>query len=210
MASISHRDIGGWIFQRRTWLPLVFVPILLLPLRWYHNVPVQVAVGLPLMLLGETIRILSVGYAGRITRTRSGALGPLVVAGPYRLVRNPLYIGNILIATGAICLAGRFIVLPILLPGIAYYYHAIVLWEERLLSSVFGEEYAQYCRQTPRWLIRLRPCPRMSLHRFNFAEAIQSERGTLGTLTAICVGILLLEWLAHSGIAPWLGGLDLV
>jgi protein-S-isoprenylcysteine O-methyltransferase Ste14 len=210
LASISHHDIGGWIFQRRTWLPLVFLPILLLPLPWHHNPVIQIATGIPLMVLGETIRLLSVGYAGRITRTRSGALGPLVVAGPYRLVRNPLYIGNMLIAAGAICLAGRFLVLPLVLVGVAYYYDAVVHWEERLLASVFGEEYAEYCRRTPRWWVARTPCPRMSLHRFNLSEAVQSERGTLGTLTAICLGVWLLEWLTHSGIAPWLGGLDLV
>lgn len=207
MTAIAYHDVGGWIFQRRTWLPLVAIPVLLLmPFTWIHNLRLEVAVGLPLLAAGEMIRLISVGYAGRITRTRSGAVGPLVVAGPYRLVRNPLYIGNALIAAGALCLAGRFVVLPVALAVLACYYQAVVKWEEKLLSGVFGEEYVDYCQRVPRWVPRLRPCPRLSLHRFSAAEAVQSERGTLCTLAGVLLVAALLQGLYASGAAPLICG----
>lgn len=57
--------------------------------------------GICVVLLGEAIRVWSVGYAGSETRTTSGVGGSnLVTQGPYSLIRNPLYWGNIMIYSG--------------------------------------------------------------------------------------------------------------
>src|SRR5262245_49320133 len=92
--------LGGWLFSRRTWLPLPIVAALLLvpsdsaagslwtPLTW---------LGVPLVALGEGVRLWAVRHIGVISRTRSDRLGPLVATGPFSLVRNPLYLGNILL-----------------------------------------------------------------------------------------------------------------
>jgi protein-S-isoprenylcysteine O-methyltransferase Ste14 len=44
---------------------------------------------------GELIRLWGVHHIGAISRTRSQRLGPLVATGPFALIRNPLYVGNI-------------------------------------------------------------------------------------------------------------------
>ena len=77
-----------------------------------------------------------------------------VSAGPYRYVRNPLYLGSWLLAGGA----------SILMPpsGAAFFllaFSAFVLFlisaEERFLSAKLGDVYQQYCRRVPRLLPRL-------------------------------------------------------
>ena len=49
---------------------------------------------------GELLRLWAVHHIGVISRTRSDRLGPLVSTGPFALVRNPLYLGNIALWVG--------------------------------------------------------------------------------------------------------------
>ena len=76
----------------------------------------------------------------------------LVVVGLYTYVRNPQYVGVILVAVSEAILFGR-----ILLFGYAVFlaigYHLFVrFYEEPTLRRKFGEEYVQYCALVSRWL----------------------------------------------------------
>ena len=79
----------------------------------------------------------------------------LVVGGPYRIVRNPMYIGADLALIGA-ALVYRSI--PLLLYTLLFTLIAhifILVYEEPTLRRTFGDEYESYCRQTGRWLPKL-------------------------------------------------------
>ncbi len=76
----------------------------------------------------------------------------LVIRGPYRFVRNPMYLGAALALTGA---ALHFMSAPLLGYAIAFlaFMHGLVrLYEEPTLQRMFGEEYTQYCARVRRWL----------------------------------------------------------
>jgi protein-S-isoprenylcysteine O-methyltransferase Ste14 len=76
----------------------------------------------------------------------------LVVKGPYRFVRNPMYIGAILALSGAAAFyqsAGLFCY-AILLLFITHFF--ILLYEEPVLRKKFGAEYDEYCRRVHRWM----------------------------------------------------------
>ncbi len=75
----------------------------------------------------------------------------LVIRGPYRFVRNPMYIGAGLALAGAalfygslalLCYAGIFI----LITGLF-----VIFYEEPTLRRSFGPEYEAYCRKVNRW-----------------------------------------------------------
>jgi len=97
------RRLGGWLFRHRTSIPLPIVLALLIipapdspsvlstPLSW---------LGVLVVAAGEGIRLWAVHHIGAISRTRSERLGPLIDGGPFGRVRNPLYLGNILIWVG--------------------------------------------------------------------------------------------------------------
>ena len=81
-----------------------------------------------------------------------------VAVGPYRWVRNPIYIGALLVVLGE---AWLFLSVPLLVyAGImAALFHVFVVgYEERTLRRRFGETYLEYMQTVHRWIPR-RPRP---------------------------------------------------
>ena len=78
----------------------------------------------------------------------------LVVEGPYRVVRNPMYWSVLFVMLGE-ALALR----SLLLAEVACVFFAIaalfvLVYEEPTLRNKFGAAYEGYCRQVPRWIPR--------------------------------------------------------
>jgi protein-S-isoprenylcysteine O-methyltransferase Ste14 len=124
----------------------------------------SVALGLPVAIAGELIRCWAVGYSGETTRGDVVAAPELVTAGPYGYVRNPLYLGNALTATGfAIAFTGknapfaRFLLVAGSLAAMGAVYAAIVPHEETFLRSQFGDDFGRYCERVPRYVPSLEP-----------------------------------------------------
>ena len=81
----------------------------------------------------------------------------LVVSGPYRYVRNPMYVAVLCLIASQ--LAGH-LSKPLLIYFLAIFaaFHLFVVgYEEPHLRKVFGVPYEQYCRRVHRWRPRLRP-----------------------------------------------------
>jgi protein-S-isoprenylcysteine O-methyltransferase Ste14 len=189
----ATRRLGGWLFARRTLVPLPIVAaLLLLPAQSSH--PSLPWLGVGLVAAGEMLRLWAVRHIGVISRTRSDRLGPLVASGPFGLVRNPLYIGNIAIWMGFALSARLPYMAPLVLVVLALTYHAIVRWEERLLASRLGEPYRIYAAKVPRWWPSLenRPSDCDSGRLFSWGHTVFSERGTLIAI-AIGYGLLYLK-----------------
>jgi len=184
--------VGGWLFRKRTSIPLPIVAALLLipPVAADRTAVWMVWAGLPIVLAGELIRLWGVHHIGSVSRTRTDRLGPLIDHGPFAMVRNPLYIGNILLWIGFAVSARLPWLAPVVLVLLALEYHAIVRWEERLLESRMGESYRQYLQRVPRWLPNLAGRSDSGADAaFSWTQTFYSERGTL---IAIAAGYLLL------------------
>jgi protein-S-isoprenylcysteine O-methyltransferase Ste14 len=184
--------LGGWLFRKRTSLPLPIVAaLLLIPPRSADAASTWlVFAGLPVVVLGELLRMWGVHHIGAISRTRSERLGPLIDSGPFAHVRNPLYIGNVLLWLGFAVSARLPWLAPVVFLLLALEYHAIVRWEERLLETRIGRPYIEYLTRVPRWIPN--PAGRsLSDGRavFSWTQTLYSERGTL---IAIAAGYLLL------------------
>lgn len=181
--------LGGWLFRHRTILPLPIAFVLLLVPPSVER-PAFFWIGMAIVGIGEWIRVWAVRHIGTISRTRSDRLGPLVASGPFAWIRNPLYLGNLLLWLGLTVSAQLVWLLPVVVVLLAFEYHAIVRWEEHLIESRLGEAYREYTFRVPRWIPSSRPAHAgVQSSVFSLRETLFSERGTL---IAIAAGYLLL------------------
>jgi protein-S-isoprenylcysteine O-methyltransferase Ste14 len=187
--------VGGWLFRHRTALPIpLAIPLLFLRAGEAEPGVALLVCGVALVTMGELVRVWGVHHIGAVSRTRSDRLGPLVATGPFAVVRNPLYLGNIAIWVGLAFVARLLWMAPLILVVLAFEYHAIVRWEEQLLESRLGDSYRAYLARVPRWIPTLHhggPSAFSSVADFSWWDTLFSERGTL---IAIALGSLAL-WL---------------
>ena len=138
-------------------LVLIFVPARLLSWSGITR-PATIAVpqvaGMIIGAAGAAIAlwcIFTFAFIGRGTPAPFDPPRRLVIRGPYRFARNPMYIGAGLALAGAALFyeswwllgyAGFFFLLTHLF---------VVVYEEPTLRRTFGEEYEAYCRQVRRW-----------------------------------------------------------
>jgi protein-S-isoprenylcysteine O-methyltransferase Ste14 len=98
--------------------------------------------------------VLAFAIVGRGTPAPFDAPRRLVIRGPYRFVRNPMYIGAGLALSGAALYFGSWAVLGYTAIFFLITHLFVVLYEEPALRRTFGEEYLNYSSRVRRWLPR--------------------------------------------------------
>jgi protein-S-isoprenylcysteine O-methyltransferase Ste14 len=76
----------------------------------------------------------------------------VVSAGPYSMVRNPLYCFSFIGALGLVLMTHSIVIAALLLVFFIGIYPYVVAKEEENLMGIFGEPYAEYCKRTPRFI----------------------------------------------------------
>ena len=76
----------------------------------------------------------------------------LVARGLYRVVRNPMYVGVVLILLGESVLFASAILLGYALLAWVVVHLFVVFYEEPTLRQKFGASYAEYRKMVPRWI----------------------------------------------------------
>jgi protein-S-isoprenylcysteine O-methyltransferase Ste14 len=103
-----------------------------------------------LLALTALLRTWGTSYLrAEVMRDRRVHTDRLLADGPYRHVRNPLYLGNILMAMGVGLMASRtgFLILTL---GMTVFVIRLLLREEFELLRDQGEAYRRYCAAVPR------------------------------------------------------------
>jgi protein-S-isoprenylcysteine O-methyltransferase Ste14 len=192
--------LGNVLFRYRSYIPIPFFLAVVIFARFD---PWLLAAGIVVVICGEALRFAGVGYAGYATRTTTVGASQLVTAGPFAHVRNPLYVGNILLGLGfTLGAGGLFPWLPLgYLVLTCVYYYFIVRAEEQFLVDKFGEEYAGFRAHVPRFLPRITAWKDHSQHTWEGRVARRSERRTLQTIFIVS----LLVCLAMVAKTFWLG-----
>lgn len=185
---------GTWLFRWRSYLPLVMIALLLAGLGQFaypfgsHSWDqAWELLCLGLALLGLWVRILTVGYtpAGTSGRnTQKQVAESLNTTGLYSTVRNPLYLGNFLVALGPTLLLRIWWVPAIYILVFMLYYERIIFAEEMFLREKFGLVYVEWATRTPAFLPR--PCRwRPPVSRFNWRQVLRREHQTLLMLVSV-------------------------
>ena len=95
-------------------------------------------------------------FKGRGTPAPIDPPKELVARGLYCFVRNPMYLGGLLIVLGHF-LWFQSLWLLLYAGGLFLMFHFfVVLYEEPTLRKSFGESYVRYCQSVPRWALRFR------------------------------------------------------
>jgi protein-S-isoprenylcysteine O-methyltransferase Ste14 len=159
----SDDSLAAFVFKNRG--ALLAVPALALA-AFARPSAFSITLGLPLAIAGELLRCWAVGYSGVTTRNDVVEAPKLVTGGPYAYVRNPLYLGNFITATGfAVAFTGKNAPLARCalvigsLAAMAAVYATIIPHEEAFLRSEFGEEFDRYCERVPPVVPQLEPMP---------------------------------------------------
>jgi len=76
----------------------------------------------------------------------------IVVDGPYRFSRNPMYVGVTALSVGVALWANSYWMLGLLMPTLVIMNIAVIEREERYLAAKFGDEYLAYKARVRRWL----------------------------------------------------------
>lgn len=146
-------------------LVLVFLPARVLEWSGVTAPPVfgvAQAAGLLIVVLGGGLALWCVGTFGTVGRGTPAPFDPprrLVVRGPYRRVRNPMYLGaGLALAGAALYFQAPWLLAYTVLFFIITHLFA-VLYEEPRLERTFGLEYQAYRGRVRRWLPSFRPQP---------------------------------------------------
>ena len=93
-------------------------------------------------------------FAGRGTPAPIDPPKELVVRGLYRYVRNPMYVGILLILLGEAILFASQSLFTYVVVIVVIFFLVVMIYEEPTLKHKFGESYRRYCRDVPRWIPR--------------------------------------------------------
>ncbi len=188
-------NIATKIFKYRSYTPIPFVILMLV----FENAnPASLVVGFLIALLGELIRFWGVSWAGSETRTTGGVGGTnLIISGPFAYVRNPLYVGNILMYFGLGIMS--FALFPYLqVIAISFFilqYHLIVGEEESFLEKKFGEQFKRFIENVPRFFPRLTPYKdeKNIQPQVSFSNGFKSEIRTLQAFSIVII-LIIVKW----------------
>ena len=185
-------DIRNFFFKSRSYTP---IPILLMMLYFARPNSPYFFLGIVLIVIGEIIRLRSVSFAGGETRTMNVGASSICKSGPYSIVRNPLYIGNVMIYVGFAFVAGSVYVVIISLITLVYFliqYSLIISLEEEALEKKFGDEYIAYKKLVPSILPRINNTFRnYDTIPSSLVKTIKTEKRTLQNIFLVSLLLLL-------------------
>ncbi len=187
-------NISNIFFKYRSYTP---IPFLLLMVIFAEPSIISMIIGSAIAITGELIRFWGVSWAGSETRTTGGVGGTyLIISGPFAFVRNPLYVGNILLYTGIGIMSWSLFpyLQMVALLFFAVQYHFIVLEEEK-----FGETYSEYVKNVPRFIPRFIAYKDNTLEQppYNPKAGVKSEKRTLQAFVLVSL-IIVIIWIIKN------------
>ncbi len=190
-------SLASNFFKYRSYTPIPFIVVMLI--FAYPNIW-SLIIGFLITVAGELIRLWGVSWAGSETRTTGNVGGTyLIVSGPFAYLRNPLYLGNILMYTGLGIMS--FALFPWLqIAGFFFFslqYYMIVQEEEKYLEQTFGKEYEDYKKNVPRFIPKYTKyrAGKVEQPEYDIRKGLKSERRSLQAFSLVAITVLLLWFL---------------
>lgn len=146
---------------------------------WLSDPSAQsLAVGLPVSLVGLAIRSWAAGHLEKNTA--------LTDSGPYAWVRNPLYIGTLLVAAGLVVAARRWELGALAAAFFALIYLPVVELEEQYLRELFPA-FPEYAGRVPKLIPRPPSRPGGKTFQWSLYRHNREYEALLGFLAGVAV-----------------------
>src|SRR5262245_26244082 len=147
--------------------------------------PLLVAIGLPIGLLGAFWRLYASGF---IVKNHE-----LATDGAYRFVRHPLYTGNILLVLGFALAGSRWWAIPLALFFFWFYYPTAIEYEDRKLRRIFGVAWETWSSRTPALMPRFGGASAGAAGDRRWSLAVSN---THGELLFVAMALICAAWIA--------------
>jgi protein-S-isoprenylcysteine O-methyltransferase Ste14 len=181
--------LGPWDFGRRIstleWLPLELSRLALI--SFAVATPIIIVLGALVALLGAVFRVWGTAYLGYSTVHHGDMQAGAVMAdGPYRFMRNPLYLGGwcMMLAISLLMPPSGALFAVILL---TLFFLRLIFGEEAFLSTQLGEPYRKYLSTVPRLLPRLRSGLPAAGNKPHWITALLTEVMPIGIFVTLAV-----------------------
>jgi protein-S-isoprenylcysteine O-methyltransferase Ste14 len=148
--------------ESRTIVPPLYFLVALLVMGFFHAVvPGAYIIQAPYRYGGIVLMVLAIGlilWAAALFRRAGTNIRPylpstaLVVSGPYRFTRNPMYLGMAGTLLGVAVFLGSITPFVVIFAFMGLIKERFILLEEAKLEAAFGSEYVQYKERVRRWL----------------------------------------------------------
>ena len=180
------------LFKNRNYAPIAFYIIGLSLAQPREDLFVF---GMILIGFGELMRLWGISYSGADDTSLDTEKGNLVTNGAYAHLRNPIFAGNVFMSIGMIIALGGW--LPhLLFIGLFFFpimYQLISSYEERKLSTTFGDPYDEYKNAVPRFYPRLSPYPGRTKIKPDLNTALKNERYIFLTIIILVI-LFAIRW----------------
>ena len=137
----------------------LYIPLALLRMGPRIETGVVSLLAIPLWLIGGFIVLWSFWtftFVGRGTPLPLDPPKDLVASGPYRYIRNPIYVGVLSIFLGHFLWFGYWALLIYAVFAFIGVHLFVILYEEPTLKRKFGAVYEEYLKRVPRWIPKVR------------------------------------------------------
>ena len=160
--SCSHRhSFVGDMKKRKPLPPTYFIASLLLLVALHFIWPVKHLIPSPFRYLGVTLIVIGLWlnlWADSLFKKRQTTVKPferattLMVEGPFRFTRNPMYLGMSLILAGLAVVLGSLTTFAVPVAFFVAMEVAFIRHEQKALEEAFGQEFLDYRQRVRRWL----------------------------------------------------------
>lgn len=189
---------GNYLFKKRSVIPLYILVIGIL-VKCYEelfetsnviafNESYDEIIALAIAIFGLIIRAYTVAHTPRYSSGKHTKDGPsakyLNTTGAYSLVRHPLYVGNFFLWFGVTLLTDNFWFITAFVFFYFLYYERIILKEEEVLISTFGDQYIAWSKKVGIILPNFKNFCKPSVP-FSWKKILKSEKNALAAVGLI-------------------------
>jgi len=148
------------------------------------------ASGFAFILLGQIIRVSARGYKAEHSQDSRF----LIQGGPYRVVRNPMYLGIFLIGLGVVLAIFRWWALVVFVVVFIIRYILLIYKEEKNLCVMFPQAYPEYCQKVPRIFPALSSIIKLDIIEYLPIKIIWFKKEIGSILTLLLLTLLVESW----------------